>query len=106
MLVVGSEPGIRQVIAYPNPFAEETHFVYKNDQTIDVGRIDVYTTSGKKVARMEIPLGARGPGQNAVKWDGRTFSGDAVANGVYLFVVTVEQGGQTRTHQGKLVRTR
>ncbi|MDH3216827.1 MAG: C25 family cysteine peptidase, partial [Candidatus Krumholzibacteria bacterium] len=105
-LAVGTDVGVRDLIAYPNPFADETYFVYSNDVEISDGKIDIFTTSGKKVARLPIPLSARAVGQNAVRWDGKTWDGGDVANGVYLFVVSIDQGGQKTTHRGKLMRTR
>jgi len=44
------------------------------------------------------------PGQNAVHWDGRDFQGDEIANGLYLYVVTVVQNGASRRFTGKMVR--
>jgi hypothetical protein len=103
---VGSQVGIRDLIAYPNPFQDETYFVYSNDLEISGGGIDIFTASGKKVAHLDFPPSARTVGQNAVRWDGTTWNGDPVANGVYLYVVSVNQRGQTTTQRGKLVRVR
>jgi hypothetical protein len=105
-VVVGSRVGLFDVVAYPNPFEDDVFFVFSNEVRITSGKIDVFTTSGKKVAHLEVPLGARAPGQNAIRWDGRTFNGDEIANGVYLFVVTVDQGGREAIHRGKLVRAK
>lgn len=105
-LVVGSAAGVRDLIAYPNPFAEETFFVYSNDLEIADGTIDIFTTSGRKIAHLAIPPSARAVGQNSVRWDGTTYDGGQVANGVYLFVLKVSQGGQTQTQRGKLVKVR
>jgi hypothetical protein len=105
-LVVGSTVGLRDVVNYPNPFDENTQFVYTNDVEIEQGTIDVFTTSGRKVRRMEIPPDARTPGQNAVFWDGRDSAGDEIANGVYLYTIRVTQRGQTSVARGKLVRVK
>jgi len=80
--------------------------VFTNEVAITGGAIDVFTVSGKKVAHIEVAPGARAPGQNAVRWDGRTFDGDEVANGVYLFVASVEQDGRKTMQRGKLVRAK
>jgi hypothetical protein len=105
-LTVGSQIGVRDVIAYPNPFVEDTYIVYTNEFEISDGTIDIFTTSGKKVASLAIPATARAVGQNAVRWDGTTWSGSEVANGVYLFVMSVRQGEKTTTERGKLVKVR
>ncbi len=80
--------------------------MFTNEVAITDGAIDIFTVSGKKVAHIDVPSGARAPGQNAVRWNGRTFNGDDVANGVYLFVASVEQDGRKNTQRGKLVRAK
>lgn len=103
-LVVSSKKGIFRVINYPNPFADVTSFIYSNDVPIDDGRIDIYTVSGRRVRRLVIPPTATQPGENVVTWDGRDEAGGAIANGVYLYVITVSQGGESSTVRGKLSR--
>ena len=100
-LVVSDEAGLRNVINYPNPFAADgTRFLYTNDVEIENGSIDIYTVSGKKVRRLDIPPGARPPGQNTVFWDGRDASGGTLANGVYLYVINVHQRSGNATVRG------
>jgi len=105
-LHVSSEAGLRNVVNYPNPFTSTTQFVFSTDVTIDQGTIDVFTVSGKRIAQLEIPPGARSPGQNAVFWDGRDSAGGEIANGVYLYVIRVNQSGQETTIRGKMARMR
>jgi hypothetical protein len=105
-LTVGTQYGVRDVIAYPNPFADDTYIVYTNEFEISDGSIDIFTTSGKKVATLAIPVAGRAVGQNAVHWDGTTWNGSEVANGVYLFVMSVRQGEKTTTERGKMVKVR
>lgn len=102
-LVVSDEAGLRDVVNYPNPFRETgTHFMFSNEVEITGGSIDVYTTSGKRVRRLEIPSTSRQPGSNAVFWDGRDGAGDELANGSYLYVIKVEQRGGSATVRGKV----
>jgi len=103
-LIVEQRVGLQNVLNYPNPFDDDTQFVYTTDVAIDDGTIDVFTVSGKRIVSLDIPPGARNPGQNAVFWDGRDAAGDEIANGVYLFVIRVSQGGQDSTIRGKLAR--
>jgi hypothetical protein len=105
-VTVSLDFGLDRLVNYPNPFSDGTYFVYTNDVEISEGTIDVYTTSGKKVVQLRIPPGARGPGENAVYWDGRDAAGDDVANGVYLYLVKVKQRGESSTAKGKLARIR
>jgi hypothetical protein len=103
-LFVSSAVGLRDVINYPNPFSDVTQFLYSNDVEIDEGTIDVFTVSGKKIVQLEIPPDSRMPGQNGVLWNGRDAAGDEIANGVYLYVIRVQQRGQSSTIRGKLAR--
>lgn len=100
-LVVSESAGLRDVINYPNPFAAAgTRFVYSNEVEIETGTIDIYTVSGKKVRRLDIPTAAKLPGQNSVFWDGRDTAGGALANGVYLYVINVHQRSGSATVRG------
>ncbi|MFQ5510366.1 MAG: C25 family cysteine peptidase [Candidatus Krumholzibacteriia bacterium] len=105
-IVVSSRLGVLDVVAYPNPFSDRTQFVYTAEVAISGGTIDIFTTRGRRIAKLQIPPSARAVGQNAVAWDGRTFNGDEIANGVYLFVINVNQGGQQSTFRGKLVHVK
>jgi FlgD Ig-like domain/Peptidase family C25 len=100
-LVVSESTGLENVINYPNPFAADgTRFLYTNEVEIEEGTIDIFTVSGKKVRRLDIPSSARLPGQNTVYWDGRDASGGALANGVYLYVINVHQRSGSATVRG------
>jgi hypothetical protein len=104
VLNVARHAGVQNVVNYPNPFTETTQFLYTTEMAIDAGTIDVFTVSGKRIVRLEIPPSARNPGQNAVFWDGRDSAGDEIANGVYLYVIRITQGGQDSNYRGKLAR--
>jgi hypothetical protein len=100
-LVVSETAGLTNVINYPNPFAAAgTRFLYTNEVEIEDGAIDIYTVSGKKVRRLDIPPGSRLPGQNSVFWDGRDGAGGTLANGVYLYVINVHQRSGNATVRG------
>ncbi|HEU4364715.1 MAG TPA: C25 family cysteine peptidase [Candidatus Krumholzibacteria bacterium] len=104
-LVVSDSPGLHNVINYPNPFrGEGTSIVYTNDVEITGGTIEIFTVSGKRIRRLDIPPQARFPGQNAVFWDGRDAAGGAIANGTYLYVIRVEQRVGSSTTRGKMAR--
>jgi hypothetical protein len=103
-LRVSSRPGLRRLIVYPNPFTDDAYFVFDTEVPIEDGDIEIFTSSGSKIARLRIPPSSRMPGQNAVHWDGRDFQGDEIANGLYLYVVTVVQNGASRRFTGKMVR--
>jgi hypothetical protein len=99
-LKVSETTGLDHVINYPNPFSGWHPLRVHNEVEITDGNIDIYTVSGKKVRRLDIPSTARLPGQNAVYWDGRDASGGTLANGVYLYVINVTQRGGSATVRG------
>ncbi len=102
-LVVSDEAGLSDVLNFPNPMRDGgTHFMYSNQSEITDGSIDIYTSTGKRVRRLEIPPGSRFPGSNAVFWDGRDGGGGELANGTYLYVINVQQRGGSATARGKL----
>jgi len=101
---VRSEAGLRNVINYPNPFIDDTYFFFTNDAQISDGKIDVYTTSGRRIRSLRIPPDAMTPGENNVYWNGLDDAGDEIANGVYLFIIKVRQNGEWTTFRGKLAR--
>ncbi len=102
-LVVSDEAGLADVLNYPNPMGQDgTNFMYSIESEITAGSIDIYTSSGKRVRSLEIPVSGRLPGSNAVFWDGRDGAGDKLANGTYLYVIKVTQRGGSATVRGKL----
>jgi hypothetical protein len=99
---VSLERGIAELIPYPNPFSTDAYFVFRNEVEITDGRIEIFTTSGKRIANIPIPRTSMMPGQNAVRWDGRDQAGDRIANGVYLYIATIFQGTERFTLKGKI----
>jgi len=73
---------------YPNPFADETQFTFRHNQTgpLDV-QIKVYTIAGRLVR--DLRTTSVGEMMVRVPWDGRDRDGDKIANGVYLYKVLV-----------------
>ncbi len=96
---VGGSLRIVEVMPYPNPAPGHTAFVLGTTRSGDV-TVDVYSLSGRLVRRIGVPL--RGT-RVAVPWDGADEDGDAVANGVYLYRVTVDNGEEKVTQLGRLV---
>jgi hypothetical protein len=81
---------VTQVINYPNPFRDRTVFSYQLSDAADV-EVRIYTSTGRMVRRLE---GRGNRGMNVLPWDGRDERGDAVANGVYLYRLSVRYRGQ------------
>jgi ligand-binding sensor domain-containing protein len=80
------------VVAFPNPFVIESNDDRLNFNVAGNARLRIFTVSGELVVDLPRPV-----------WDGRNDSGDPVASGVYLFVLTDEDG---ETGRGKFLLVR
>jgi hypothetical protein len=76
---------LRQLLNYPNPFAESTEFCFEISQPAEVS-VKIFTIAGRLIRTLE---GGWTPvGYNKLFWDGRDQDGDALANGVYIYKMT------------------
>lgn len=85
-----SESSISEVFNYPNPFVNDTRFVFTMTGTEPVDLvIDVYNISGRKVKKITLPAEELKIGENitSYRWDGTDEYGDPLANGVYLYKI-------------------
>ena len=93
---------------FPNPFSEGTNIVYTLNLPVDSGKIEIYNVSGILVRTIDLPrskLDAANYQQpHTVFWDGRDLVGDPVANGTYIYVILVDQGGSSFDIKGKSVK--
>ncbi|HYG40011.1 MAG TPA: C25 family cysteine peptidase [Cytophagales bacterium] len=94
-----NESTITNFYPYPNPFSTKTRFVFTltGREIPDEIKILVMTISGKVVREInQDELGALKIGNNIsdFHWDGTDQYGDKLANGVYLYKVTVKKNGQ------------
>lgn len=84
---------------YPNPFSTSVRFVFTltGNEIPDGVMIRILTVSGKVVRTItqdEIGTLHIGNNQTEYAWDGRDEFGDPLANGVYLYKVTLEINGK------------
>jgi hypothetical protein len=86
-----NELALEEVVNYPNPFADDTHFTFQFQSPTNFGdvTIKIYTVTGRVIQQLETV--AR-PGFNKLYWDGRDRDGDKLANGVYLYKIIVNDG--------------
>lgn len=91
------------VLNYPNPFKTSTQFLINLTGRARI-RLEIFTVSGRRVRTLDA---TRDAGEAWIDWDGRDFAGDAIANGMYLYVARVDFEGVDRPQQvlrGKLVK--
>jgi hypothetical protein len=102
--VVVNKATITQMLNWPNPFTDRTHFVFTltGSSLPDYMKIQIMTVTGKVVR--EIDMNELGPlhiGRNITEyaWDGRDQYGDQLANGVYLYRVVTRLNGESIEHR-------
>jgi hypothetical protein len=105
---VETEPGLRDVYNYPNPFARETQFTFNlvGSKVPDQLKIKIYSLAGRLIQELTVWGGDMRIGFNRVPWDGRDREGDEVANGVYFYKVLMTVGGKTEEVIQKLAKVR
>jgi Peptidase family C25 len=97
------EVKLSNVLNYPNPFVNNTNFWFEHnliDTPIETA-VQIFTVSGKLVKTIErnmIPTTFR---VDDINWDGNDDMGDRLANGVYLYKISVayndEKGNKKNT---------
>ncbi|RMZ49397.1 T9SS C-terminal target domain-containing protein [Candidatus Marinimicrobia bacterium PRS2] len=87
-----SELLLSKVYPFPNPFSEGTHFtMFVSDTPANI-TITVYSLMGEKV--IELPEFPAGESFIAIPWDGKSESGNKIANGAYFYHVKAEKDGK------------
>ncbi|MBC8256915.1 MAG: hypothetical protein H8E85_06350 [Candidatus Marinimicrobia bacterium] len=86
-----SELLLSKVYPFPNPFSEGTHFtMFVSDFPANI-TITVYSLMGEKVVELEHTAIES---FITIKWDGKSESGNAIANGAYFYHVKAEKDGK------------
>lgn len=95
---------VTHIFNYPNPFSTHTQFVFTltGSELPDEMMIQIMNISGTVVKT--ITLDEIGPiriGNNKTEyfWDGTDEFGDRLANGVYLYTVTIRKNGKEIDHR-------
>ncbi|MDZ7372362.1 MAG: type IX secretion system sortase PorU [candidate division KSB1 bacterium] len=103
-LVQKGKLALRDVLNYPNPFSDRTDFTFFLNGEAWV-RVRIFTLAGRMIYESE-PQYCSG-GFHWLPWDGRDADGQPVANGLYLYQVSAQNGqGEKAEAMGKLVVAR
>lgn len=106
LVVTSEEVVVQNLMNYPNPFINETNFVFDQNQSgnnIEV-LIEIFKLDGKVVKRINTTLQPEGFRTDPITWDGSKDSGGKIANGFYVYRVIVRnESGATGTDQSKLI---
>ena len=97
---VASDLAIERVLNVPNPTAGATDFTYILSRPADVS-IRIFTISGRLIRNLDGVPGRAG--YNQVRWDGRDAGGHLLANGVYLYTVTADDGRERVREKERLI---
>jgi hypothetical protein len=95
--------------AYPNPFADKTHFEFTltgNELPSSFG-LEILTLSGKSVHRFsEADVNHFFIGRNILTWEAMDQQGNPLPNGIYIYRIAIKAGDQMITRLGKIVLVR
>jgi hypothetical protein len=91
---------LTDVLNYPNPFKHGTRFTFYLTEAAEV-TIKIYTVAGRLV---KVIPGVAGEAtfnwdQMELFWDGRDERGDLLSNGVYIYKVLADAGGDRKAEE-------
>ena len=91
---------IRSLYSHPNPSRSRTTFTYELSRDADEVSITIYTTSGRRIRRLENAPTKRG--YNELMWDGRDEEGEPLANGTYISKIHAISNGHETQSVGRI----
>lgn len=105
---VYSNPDLRDIYNYPNPFKDDTYFTFELRGVVppEEFRIKIFTVAGRLIREMNIPQPELRIGFNKILWDGRDQDGDLIANGIYFYKIICKQNNEIRTVTQKLAKAK
>lgn len=109
VVVNGKIMSIENMGNYPNPFTNETHFVFEHnhpDEELHV-QMNIYNTAGALVKNIDTRFTPAGSRTSELTWDGTDNAGSRLPSGMYVYrtTITSESGYRASAYQ-KLVITR
>ncbi len=91
VVINGDGEGLQHVLNYPNPFSTSTEFMFEHDlagSNISI-LIKIFSLSGKLLKTIDTYSQSTGFRESNIMWDGRDDFGNRLANGVYLYQVSI-----------------
>ena len=108
-VVNGSIVKMQNLINYPNPFSDITHFRFEHNQPDEPLAVElhIFNTAGVMVRKLQQNFTPGGSRSHEITWDGTDNNGARLPSAVYpyRFTITTEKGTQTSAYQ-KLVLIR
>ncbi len=101
---VSDKLAFTEVSAFPSPFSDFTYIYYTLTSQADEARFEVFTVTGRKIFE-DRDLTAYA-GYNIYRWDGRDSAGDEIANGTYIYKLTVRSASGEQEFTAPIARLR
>lgn len=93
--IVSDEFRLMDVYTYPNPTNSDTYFTFMLTKVPDELEIKVYTIAGRLIKKFNLTAADLKLNFNKIYWDCKDEDGDPVANGTYLYKVTLKDSEET-----------
>ncbi|MDN5350444.1 MAG: hypothetical protein PWQ54_1840 [Bacteroidales bacterium] len=106
-VVVDSEQMVvENLINYPNPFIDETFFVFDHNQAglnMDI-TIQIFDMSGRLVKQLEGQIAGNAFRSEPIRWNGTSDYGHKLPKGLYIYrLLAVNEKGQQAEKRAKLI---
>jgi hypothetical protein len=92
---------LQNVVNYPNPMREETWFTFQTTASSGKAEVEIFNLDGRKLRTLS--YGLNGIELHKIHWDGRDRNGNSLANGTYLYKLTLASGERKLSKIEKLV---
>ncbi|NVN94250.1 MAG: type IX secretion system sortase PorU [Bacteroidetes bacterium] len=106
MVAQSAQIALTNVLSYPNPFYDNTHFIFEHNQpntNLDV-QIQIFDIKGKLVKTIKNIINTDGYKIDPIEWDGNSDSGAKIGKGLYIYRITViNSNGVQSSKTDKLV---
>ncbi|MCK5856460.1 MAG: type IX secretion system sortase PorU [Bacteroidales bacterium] len=90
----GEAMALDHVINAPNPFSEQTSFIFEHNQSCEIMNveIDIYSSTGQLVKTINTEINTTGYriGIGQLTWNGRNSNGDKLASGLYIYRLKIQ----------------
>ncbi|MDY0076932.1 MAG: type IX secretion system sortase PorU [Bacteroidales bacterium] len=106
VVVNSTEMHIESLYNYPNPFIDETFFVFDHNQAGMEMAIDlqIFDLSGRLVKQMKGAIKGTAFRSEPIRWDGTSDSGQKLPKGLYIYRLNVtNEKGQQAQKNAKLI---
>ena len=95
----------KQPLNYPNPFAGTTEFVFTLEEQASDCIIKIFDKRAALLKTLDVIAEVGGAiGIKNITWDGRDDDGDLIANGIYYFIVDIDNGDDIRKGRLAILR--